>query len=456
MASMKTTASNIDEIVQDLSSKIAFNHMSNITIINSTDFFISFSNYRKEKLLVSLNPNDPFLSLATISSPCGTKISSLNDILRKEVKDGLITKIETVNNDRVVSFHYSFTNDYFEKVKREMIIELIPHRPNLLILDEEKTILFANHYTDLANEHRIIKGLKYKLMENKNDYSKEPFSLDVYKKKAADYYFVATRKRLEEKFKPVLQHIKSRIKTLKQKLVILDGEIAHATNELKNKDKGQLILTYAYDVKELEEYIKQGYVEYDYSISNGDNAQRYFKKYKKAKRTIEMAQKEKEKTSDEIKYLEVCLSQTAYMNEDDIMELANMLFPKKFKIGSKTKLQTKPSEVEVDGVRIMYGKNAKQNNLLTFQKAQRNHWFFHVKDMHGSHVIVFDERPNKEVILTACEIALLLNGQDSGDVQSTQIKNVKKGSFIGQALLTSYITYTINGVRESTIDLLKK
>ena len=293
-------------------------------------------------------------------------------------------------------------------------------------------------------------------MENKNDYSKEPFSLDVYKKKATDYYFVATRKRLEEKFKPVLQHIKSRIKTLKQKLVILDGEITHATEELENKDKGQLILTYAYDVKELEEYIKQGYIEYDYSISNGDNAQRYFKKYKKAKRTIEMSQKEKEKTSDEIKYLEVCLSQTAYMNEDDIMELANMLFPKKFKIGSKTKLQTKPSEVEVDGVRIMYGKNAKQNNLLTFQKAQRNHWFFHVKDMHGSHVIVFEEQPNKEVILTACEIALLLNGQDSGDVQSTQIRNVKKGSFVGQALLTSYITYTINGVRESTIDLLKK
>ena len=94
--------------------------------------------------------------------------------------------------------------------------------------------------------------------------------------------------------------------------------------------------------------------------------------------------------------------------------------------------------------------------MLTFQKAQLNHWLFHVKDIHGSHVIVFDEQPSKEIILTACEVALLLNGKDSGDVQSAQIKNVKKGSFVGQALFTSYVTYTINGVRQSTIDLLKK
>ena len=453
---MKTTAYNIDEIVQDLSNKIVFNHMSNITIINSTDFFISFSNYRKEKLIVSLNPNDPFISLAEINTPCGTKISSLNDILRKEVKDGLITKIESVNNDRVVSIHYSFTNDYFDKEKRELIIELIPHRPNLVILNEEKTILFANHYTDLANEHRIIKGLKYEVMENKNTYTKVPFDMDVYKKNAADYYYLALRKRLEEKFKPVLQHIKSRIKTLKQKLKVLDLEMNKAKENLRNKEIGQMILTYSYSNDDLMNYLKENNIEYDYSLSSGVNAEKYFQKYKKAKRTIEMDQKEIDKTHDEIHYLEVCLSQTAYMNEDDIMELANLLFPKKFKIGPKTKLQAKPSEVIVDGVKIMYGKNAKQNNILTFQKAMKNHWFFHLKDVHGSHVIVFDENPSKEIILTACEIALLLNGQDSGDIQSTQVKNIKKGSFVGQAILTSYITYTINGVRESTIDLLKK
>ena len=453
---MKITSDSLSKIVEDLSNKIVFNHMSNITIINSSDFFISFSNYRNEKLLVSLNPNDPFLCLATINQPCGTKISSLNDILRKEVKDGLITKIETVNNDRVVSIHYSFTNDYFDKEKRELVIELIPHRPNLVILDENKTILFANHYTDLANEHRIIKGLKYEVMENKNTYSQNDFDLDAYKKNASDYYFTATRKRLEERFKPVLQHIKTRIKSLNQKLKVLEREIKTATENLHYKEIGQSILAFSYDEEELKQYVENNGIDYDPYFTVGENAEKYFQKYKKAKRTIEMDNIEIEKTNNEIKYLETCLAQTKYMNEEDIMELANLLFPKKYKPNPKSKIQAKPSEVTIDGVKILYGKNAKQNNELTFHKAQKNHWFFHVKDMHGSHVIVATEEPSKEIILTACEIALSLNGQDSGDVQSTKVKNVKKGSFLGQALLTSYITYTINGVRQSTIDSLKK
>ena len=454
MQTIKINASALKEIIENTSKKILFNHMSNITIINAFDFFITFSNYRQQKLLVSLNPNGPFLSLVEIKNPCGTKLSNLNDILRKEVKDGLITKLETVNNDRVVSLSYCYTNDYFEKETRELIIELIPHRPNLLILDENKTILFANHYTDASNEHPIIKGLKYQELENKNAVQEVPFDYDVYQKTATEYYHQALRKRLEEQFKPVLTHIKSRIKTLKTKLKVLDGEIETAKGNLQNQEIGQMILTYSYNENDLKEYVKDNNIEYDFSLTPGVNANKYFQKYKKAKRTIEMDNLEIEKTHDEIKYLETCLVQTQYMDEYDIMELANLLFPKKYKMNGKKKVEAKPSEVMVDGVKICYGKNSKQNDYLTFKKAQRFDWFFHVKDRHGSHVIVMDQNPSKEVILTACEIALLLNGQDTGDVQSTQVKNIKKGSYLGQALLSSYITYTINGVREETKKLI--
>lgn len=454
MQMIKINAVALKEIVEITSKKILFNHMSNITIINSFDFFITFSNYRQQKLLVSLNPNGPFLCLVDIKNPCGTKLSNLNDILRKEVKDGLITKFETVNDDRVVSLSYCYTNDYFEKETRELIIELIPHRPNLIILDENKKILFAYHYTDMSNEHPVIKGLQYQILENKNTIAEVPFDYDVYQKSANDYYHQALRKRLEEQFKPVLTHIKSRIKTLKTKLKVLDIEMANAKDNLTNQEIGQTILTLSYSEDELRQYVSSNNLEYDFSLTPGINANKYFQKYKKAKRTIEMDNLEIEKTNDEIKYLETCLKQTQYMDEYDIMELANLLFPKKFKINGKKKLEAKPSEVIVDGVKICYGKNSKQNDFVTFKKAQKTDWFFHVKDRHGSHVIVMDQNPSKEVILTACEIALLLNGQDSGDIQSTQVKNIKKGSFLGQALLSSYITYTINGVREETKKLI--
>ena len=135
MNELKITSSDLKVIVDDLRNKICHNHMSNITIINSCDLFMTFSNYRKEKLLISLNPHHPFISFVDIKDPCGTKVGMLSDLLRKEVKDGYILDVQTINNDRIVSIEYIHTNDYYDKEKRKLILELIPLRPNLIICD---------------------------------------------------------------------------------------------------------------------------------------------------------------------------------------------------------------------------------------------------------------------------------------------------------------------------------
>lgn len=455
MPNIKISASDLKTICEDLSSKIVHNHMSNITIINSTDLFITFSAYRKEKLLISLNPQHPFLALSTISDPCGTKVGNFSDTLRKEVKDGYILSVEQVNHDRVVCINYVHTNDYFDKEYRKLIIELIPHRANLIILNEEDIILYATHAVDMSNERPIMKGLKYQVLENSLEITNTDFDLNEFYKVAADYYVEAKRKRLDEQFKPVLQHIKSRIKTLKQKIKVLNKEIDDAKDNFKWQEIGSMFLTYAYDEEELKKYIKDNNLDYDFSLTPGINANKCFQKYKKAKRTIEMDEIELKKTDDEISYLETCLAQAKYMNEEDIIELSELLFPKKFKSNNRKKIESKPGEVVINGTKILYGKNAKQNDLLTFKKANKEDLFLHIKDEHGSHVIIAGSNPDNEVILTACEIALLLSGKDCGDIQYTKVKNVKKGSFQGQAILTSYQTYTLKEVRQKTKKLLK-
>ncbi len=457
MNNLKITSKDLQIIVSDLKEKIKFNHISNVTIINSYDIFFSFSMYRKEKLFISLNPQHPFVSLVTIDNPCGTKIGKLNDYMRKEIKDGFLLDVQTLNNDRIVKISYNRTNEYFDKEERSIIIELIPHRPNLIVVDEEGKILFATHQTDIANERPIIKGLKYSLPENSNsELMDDEFNLDEFKENAASYFVDAKRKRLQEQFKPVLTHIKSRIKTLKTKIKVLNKEIEDAKSHFIYQEIGTMLLTYAYDEKELGNYVKENNIDYDSSLNPGLNANKYFQKYKKAKRTVEMDEKELIKTNGEIAYYEDCLAQSKYMNEDDIQELAVLLFPNKFKLGSKKKIETKPGEVVVENTKIFYGKNAKQNELLTFKKSNKSDLFLHIKDEHGSHVVIASSNPSNEVILTACEIALLLSGKEEGEIQATEIKNVKKGSFIGQAILTSYKSYTIKSVRSKTKKLLNR
>ncbi len=457
MNSLKITSKDLISIVSDLKEKIKFNHISNVTIINSYDIFFSFSMYRKEKLFISLNPQHPFVCLINIDNPCGTKIGMLNDYLRKEVKDGFLLDVETLNNDRIVKISYNRTNEYFDKEERSIIIELIPHRPNFIVLNNENTILFATHQTDIANDRPILKGLKYALPENSNlELKEEDFDLEAFKESVSSYYVDAKRKRLQEQFKPVLTHIKSRIKTLKTKIKVLNKEIEEAKSHFVYQEIGTMILTYAYDENELSNYVKDNNIDYDSSLNPGLNANKYFQKYKKAKRTVEMDEKELVKTNDEIAYYESCLAQSKYMNEDDITELAALLFPNKFKMGNKKKIEAKPGEVVVENTKIYYGKNAKQNDFLTFKKSNKTDLFLHIKDEHGSHVVIASSNPSNEVILTACEIALLLSGKEEGEIQATQIKNIKKGSFIGQAILTSYESYIIKSVRSKTKKLLNK
>ena len=453
---MKITSNALKLIASEMNSKLMGNHMSNVTVINSHDIFITFSMYRKEKMLISLNANNPFAVLTEIENPVGTVVGNLSDTLRKEVKEGSISSIETINDDRIIRINYLYTNDYFDRENRALILELIPHRVNMILLKEEK-IIYATRYVDITNDRPIMKGLVYQPLKNNNSLEdKESFNLDVFKQEAKDYYLEAKHKRLEEQFKPVLQHIKSRIKTLKHKIDILHKEMDAATEQLSYQEVGQMILTLSYDKEQLDNYIKENNFSYDNALTPGVNASKYFNKYKKAKRTLEIDKNELVKTDDEIHYLEDCLAESKYMNEDDIMELANLLFPNKFKLGSHKKLDAKPSEIIVEDVKISFGKNAKQNDYLTFKKANKTDQYIHIKDEHGSHVIIHSQNPSNEVILTACEIALLLSGKECGEVQHALIKDVKKGSFMGQALLTSYQTYNIKSIRQSTKQLLKR
>ena len=450
---IKITSGNLEKIAEDLKEKLLYNHISNITMVNSHDFIFSFSMYRKGKLFVSLNHQAPFLSLVSDVVPTGTIVGALNDTLRKMVKDGNIKDIHTINNDRIIAFEYTKVDDLYEKKNRTLIFELIPHRQNLIILEEGK-ILYASHYSGLDSDRPVLKGFEYHPIENKTSKNNAEIDLNALRLQAEDYFLKSKQERNAEKYKSLITHIKSRIKSLNGKLLVLSRAIEKAKDELSYQDVGNMLLAYAYDKEELDNYIKENKLDYDPALTPGLNAEKYFKKYKKAKRTIEMDNIEIEKTHDEIANLEVAYKQVPYLKEEDLMELAESLFPHKYKNNGKKRTPSTIGTVNVEGVKICFGKNAKQNDELTFKKAKRTHYFFHIKDAHGSHVIVENDNPSKEVILTACEIAILMSGQEDGEVQYTQVKNIKKGSFLGQALLTSYESIVIKNIRENTKKLL--
>ena len=445
------------QIEGDLADKIVGCRINNITLVNSRDYVLTLSMIKQEKLLVSLNHACPFVCLAGIENIPSTIIGQLNDNLRKYIRDAFIVEVKLFNEDRIFSFKLQKANDLYEKEIFYLYIECIPQRPNLIICNEKNIVIYAAHYSSLTSNRVVVKNIEYQPLISSLKKSEEAdSSLEVIKKDVEDYYQSSLETRNKEKFEELFKFIKIRIKSLTKKLVTLDNAIEDAKSKLCYSEIGSAILGYSYDEQELKNYLQENNIEFDQKLSAGQNAEKYFKKYKKAKRTIEMNEIEKQKAKEEIAHLNFVLSSSTYMEEDELLSLAKQLVPNKYK---SIKLKKEPSfigSINLKNTKISFGKNAKANNELTFKIANKSDTYVHIKDLHGAHVIIHNENPSNEELLTAAEIALILSNEMAGDIYYTQVKNVKKGSSLGEVNLLNYKTITLKSVRESTKRLLNK
>jgi predicted ribosome quality control (RQC) complex YloA/Tae2 family protein len=86
-----------------------------------------------------------------------------------------------------------------------------------------------------------------------------------------------------------------------------------------------------------------------------------------------------------------------------------------------------------DGLTILVGKNNRQNDIVTFKQAGHNDFWFHTKDIPGSHVILRtgDQEPCLAAIETAANFAAYFSkaGQSTKvPVDYTRRRYVKKPS----------------------------
>lgn len=457
MSQIKTNLKLLKQINVELSEKFLNNHISSISVINSTDVLMQCSFNNKERIFLSLNHASPFISPIPYNINYPTIKGGFSENLRSLIKTAAITDISLINNDRVLQLTLQRTNEFFEKVKLFLILELIPTKANLIILNNNREILYAYHYTDITKAHPIVKGMKYEEYPPKELLEEEEIDINEFKKSALEYIDLAEDKRKKESLKPLYTYLVGKKKSLTKKIAVLNKEIRVAKSKAIYKEYGEMIFSYLYDEEELKKYIEDNLKDtYDPLLDYVANANKYFKLYKKSKKTIEMNEVEIEKASIALKEVEITLNVFYLLDEDEIKELYHKYLPQKARNLKHSKVDARlPYFVKVEGVTIGYGKNTKQNEYLSFKKASKNDLFFHIKDFHGCHVIVFNEHPNNEVILVASEIALILSGKSEGNIQYTPVSQIKRGHNPGEALLDSYKEITLREVRESTHHLLK-
>ena len=192
----------------------------------------------------------------------------------------------------------------------------------------------------------------------------------------------------------------------------------------------------------------------DVRLSPQENAARYFKQYAKAKTAEKYLTAQLQRGGEELQYLESVLQELAQAeSEQDFNDIRTELTDGGYLRGRGKKQPgfqraSKPREFRSSaGLRILVGRNNRQNDRLTTKDADKRDIWLHTQKIHGSHVILCTggAEPDEQSLMEAASLAAYFSqaqGSTKVPVDYTPVRFVKKpaGAKPGMVVYTTYQT----------------
>ena len=299
-----------------------------------------------------------------------------------------------------------------------------------------------------------------------------------------DYYKTKDIKdRIHQRASDLKKSISIKLERLYHKQEKQEEELKEAENADIYKVKGELLTAYIYMIQKGMESIEvQNFYDPNYenisislkkNLTPSENSQRYFKKYNKLKTAKKEITSQMSINKEEIDYLEnILLNIENCENLAELQDIKDELISLGYskasgKLKSKkeiAKLTTSPHEfMSSDGVKILVGKNNKQNDHLTLRIADPDDIWMHTKNIPGSHVII--KCAGKEVSEQTIYEGAMLAAYFSKSKMSAQVpvdytkkKHVKKpsGSKPGMVIYETNSSMYVTPTEEMVASLKNK
>ena len=216
----------------------------------------------------------------------------------------------------------------------------------------------------------------------------------------------------------------------------LYGELLTANIHLVKPGAKSVTLINYYDGNPID-------VPLDEKINAAKNAQKYFKKYSKAKTAIHEKQAQLADNEMDINYLESVVQNIEAADTEEQLEairdeLQETGYVRRRAKAAQRKKKSKPTPIKYtlsDGTQVLVGHNNIENDYLTFKLAAKTDVWLHAKDIPGSHVIMrlengrtVDDLP-AEIIYEAAAIAAFhckFKNSENVPVDYVPVRYVKK------------------------------
>lgn len=271
------------------------------------------------------------------------------------------------------------------------------------------------------------------------------------------------KKKLEGTRRRILSAVSSEKKKQEKRLFEIGETLREAASFEENRKMGELLTANLYAIGRGQKscevadfYGEAGAVKkipLDETLSPAQNAQRYFKKYRKQKRAREFLLPKEEEARAALDYLDsVRFEAEAAESEEDLSSveeeliLCGMYKPLQTVRGKKQGEGCGFRRFEKDGFLILAGRNNLQNDKLLKESEPEDLWL-HTQKYHSSHVVIKSGGrtvPN-EVLLYAAQICVRYSDAKGGGktpVDYCSVRRVKKprGAKAGFVVYSDYQT----------------
>ena len=237
------------------------------------------------------------------------------------------------------------------------------------------------------------------------------------------------------------------------------GELIKANlHSIENGSKFAVVTNY-YD-----ENLAQIDIPLNPAYTPAKNADKYFKDYKKSYAAEQALTKLTRQDSQEIIYFESVLDSISRCNSiseiNEIRdELVNQGYIKRHALKKKSNnTSTLDEYTSKEGYKIIVGKNNIQNDYITTKLSSKNDLWFHVKNIPGSHVVIFNggKEVSEDTIIYAASLAALNSkaaNSSNVPVDYVNIKFVKKPASAkpGMVIYTNNKTVFVTPKKEMKI-----
>ncbi len=240
---------------------------------------------------------------------------------------------------------------------------------------------------------------------------------------------------------------------IRKKLVLQQAELKDCEKGAEYKKQADLITANLYQIKpgqsrveltDYEKYLPDGSygtcaVQLDTRLSPAANAQRLYKKYNKSKNARVELTRQIQIGEEELEYLDSVRNALQHAESSaDLSEIREELYrsgyASRMKHYAAPKKHSTPAVAEFrtsGGYRVLCGKNNVQNEYITHRVAGKNDYWFHVKNLPGSHTVLLTngEEPAENDFTEAAEIAAWFSKGGDGqnvEVDYTLVRNVRK------------------------------